>query len=113
MIFLEKNEIEYLLKNKRWSIFVDLFEMDPNVVAVGPYLSCDVAKHIQGFFVALDKRSIRTLEKTWRCPHVNEDRYLWILDTEVVFFKFYVSSVKIRTTTTFSDKLLAGFNCLV
>ena len=67
--------------------------MDPNVVVVGPYLSCEKEKHIQSFFVALDKRSIGILEKTWRCPNKNENRFSWILDTEVVFFKFYISSV--------------------
>jgi hypothetical protein len=34
--------------------------------------------------IALDKRSIGALEKTWRCPCINENRYTWINETEVV-----------------------------
>jgi hypothetical protein len=62
-----------------------MFEMDPNIVAVGPYISCSPAKHIQSFFVGLDRRSIGIAEKIWRCPNLKEKKLPWILETEVVF----------------------------
>ncbi len=60
--------------------------MDPSLVAVGPYMSCEFGKHIQSFFVGLDRRSLEIMEKTWRCPNLKEDRMSWIIDTEVVIF---------------------------
>ena len=66
-------------------MFIVLFEENANVVAVGPYLSCEFDKHIQSFMLVLDKRSIPILEKTWRCPYENEGKMAWIQETEVVF----------------------------
>ena len=65
-------------------MFADIFEHNANVTAIGPYISCEFNKHIQSFMLALDKRSVDLLEKTWRCPYVDETRYKWIVDTEVV-----------------------------
>jgi hypothetical protein len=61
--------------------------MDPSLVAVGPYMSCEFGKHIQSFFVGLDRRSLLIMETTWRCPNLKEDRMSWIIDTEVVIFE--------------------------
>jgi hypothetical protein len=58
--------------------------MDTNIVAVGPYISCEVNKHLQSFFVCLDRRGVQILEKIWRCPNKNEERVTWIHQTEVV-----------------------------
>ena len=71
----------------RWHIFTDFFEKDSNLVALGPYISCEYNKHIQSFAIALDRRGLDVLEKTWRCPCINEYRGDWILDTEVVLTK--------------------------
>ena len=65
-------------------MFTDIFEHNANVTAIGPYLSCQYNKHIQSFLIALDRRSVDLLEKTWRCPYKNETRDKWIMDTEVV-----------------------------
>ena len=51
---------------------------------LGPYISCECNRHIQSFAIALDRRGLEVLEKTWRCPCEHEDRGEWILDTEVV-----------------------------
>ncbi len=53
-------------------------------MAIGPYISCEFNKHIQSFAIALDRRGLEVLEKTWRCPCINEDKGDWIIDTEVV-----------------------------
>ena len=74
---------------KWWLIFVDMFARDSNVVAVGPFISCEFFKHIQSFFIALDRRGVDVLEKTWRCPFANEKRFDWIMETEVVNYHFY------------------------
>ena len=34
--------------------------------------------------IVVDKRGIDIMERTWRCPCINEDRGDWIIDTEVV-----------------------------
>ena len=69
-------------------MFTDLFKNDGNIVAIGPYISCEYSKHIQSFMIALDRRGVDVLENTWRCPCINEDRGDWIKDTEVVSVVF-------------------------
>ena len=81
-IFDGYNIFIYLLL--RWHMFIDIFEHKLDVTAIGPYISCEKGKHIQSFMLALDRRSVDLMEKTWRCPDPNEDRIQWILDTEVV-----------------------------
>ena len=76
-------------------MFVDIFEQKPNVTAIGPYISCEFSKHIQSFMIALDRRSVNLLEKTWRCPGPNEKRITWIKDTEVVIYlESYIFVIK-------------------
>ena len=65
-------------------MFADIFEHNANLTAIGPYISCEFNKHIQSFMIALDRRSVNLLEKTWLCPYVYENRMAWIKDTEVV-----------------------------
>ena len=62
------------------------FENNERLVAVGPYLSCQQHPHIQSFFIAVDKRGLDILKKTWRCQLKDENRDFWITDTEVVSF---------------------------
>ena len=69
---------------KRWYVFIDLFVVDSNLVAMGPFISCEHHKHIQSFMLVVDKRGLAVVEKTWRCPHLNEQRTAWVMDTEVV-----------------------------
>ena len=89
----------------RWFIFVDMLKNDPNVVAVGPYISCEYNKHIQSFMIALDGRGLGVIEKTWRCPCLNEDRGDWIRDTEVVRFTQFFSN-KLYHTLFFNQMLI-------
>ena len=73
---------------------MDMFETDSNIVSVGPYISCEYAKHVQSFFVGLDRRSIGILESTWRCPNLNEEKQSWIVQTEVVIKESFLFKKK-------------------
>ena len=75
---------------------MDMFKNDPNVVAIGPYISCEINKHIQSFMIVLDGRGLEVLEKIWRCPCLNENRGGWIRDTEVVRLIFFLIHFKWR-----------------
>ena len=61
-----------------------MFFKNKRLVAAGPYLSCEQHPHIQSFFIALDKRGLKILKKTWRCQNEDENKEMWISDTEVV-----------------------------
>ena len=61
-----------------------MFDKNERVVAVGPYMNCEIHPHIQSFFIALDNRGIEVLKDTWRCQKFYEDKTDWILNTEVV-----------------------------
>ena len=68
-----------------------MFEANFNLVAAGPYLSCEQHPHIQCFTLVLDHRGLQILKKTWRCLNekTNETRYEWINRTEVVNIYVY------------------------
>jgi hypothetical protein len=62
-----------------------MFNQYTKTVAIGPYLSCEFHTHIQSFALALDKRGLALLKRTFRCPRADKDftRLAWIIDTEV------------------------------
>lgn len=64
-------------------MFSDLFDKYTNTVAIGPYLSCEFAPHIQSFMIAVDRRGLSVLRTVYRCPYANEDKSRWVPDIEV------------------------------
>jgi hypothetical protein len=61
-----------------------MFERNKNLVACGPYVSCEKHPHIQSFMIVLDQRGLSILSKTWRCKLESETRGHWVENTEVV-----------------------------
>lgn len=67
-----------------WYMAIDVFKYYPKTAAVGPYFSCEKNKHIQSFFIALNKNGLRLIKEVWRCPNTREKRFDWIVQTETV-----------------------------
>lgn len=67
-----------------------MFERNKNLVACGPYISCEQHPHIQSFMIVLDHRGLDILSKTWRCKLNSETKLEWVNRTEVVIMKFKI-----------------------
>ena len=74
-----------------------MFQRNKNLVACGPYVSCEKHPHIQSFMIVLDHRGLDILSQTWRCKLESETRSEWVDRTEVVvksLFLFLTSNYK-------------------